>query len=32
MQYVLGGIYLDDNLNTNLLAGKTTPFMLESKW
>lgn len=32
MQYVLGGIYLDDNLNTNLLEGKTTPFMLESKW
>ena len=32
MQLVLGGVYLDNNFNTNLLAGKTTPFMLVSKW
>ena len=32
MQYVLGGIYLDDNFNTNLLEGKETPFLLVSKW
>jgi hypothetical protein len=32
MQLVLGGVYLDNDFNTNLLAGKTTPFMLVSKW
>lgn len=31
MQYVLGGVYLDDDLNTNLIK-KDVPFFLSSKW